>query len=104
MKVVPQRQADGSLFAELDMALTKPELARGLRDAVGMDLLADGERYRATFDGLELTVVFEPLPSRRIALLEIPRLLVRLVMRESKPGAADAFLRRFEFHFRRGGG
>lgn len=87
------------------MAITREEFARSLAAMVGdapvradADSFASGDEARGWAFGLT------PLPPRRIALLELPVTRVRLRLHGYAPDEADAFVRRFELYFRRGGG
>jgi len=77
-----------------DMGLDEAEFLRCLPQAfTGLEWRRDGRR--AWTEGVEIT--WEPAPPRRIALLELPVLRVSLQ-------APEAFLRRFDHAFQRGGG
>jgi hypothetical protein len=89
-----------------DMQLTAADFRRWLPGAAGELAVAEtAEGFIVGAPPCTVTVTLEALPPRRIALLELP--LTRVTMAFS-PGweapARNAFLKRFDDYFRRGGG
>lgn len=94
------------------MTLSAGEFANSLAAFAGPDLaIVDG---RATFSLGELgfagndgsaEITYKPLPPRRVGgLLELPQARVTITLAGVLPADAQAFLRRFDIAFQRGGG
>jgi hypothetical protein len=101
----PGAAAPGDNF-ERDYACTEAEWLRWLPEAVHGHALAQPAPGHATVQLPQggLTLHWQPLPPRRIALLVLPRLGVRFAFDRVAPADRAAFLRRFDLATQRGGG
>lgn len=89
------------------MTLSAGEFAKSLAAFAGADVVvADGRaRMPVGTGGGAAEIVFVPLPPRRVGgLLELPQAKVAITMRNVPASDAEAFLRRFDIAFQRGGG
>ena len=75
-----------------------PGATRGAPSAVGPD------RARVQLGSGQLTLHWQALPPRAIALVRIPRLLVHFCFEGVEPGERDTFMHYFDLYTRRGGG
>jgi hypothetical protein len=88
-----------------DMTITHPEFFRTLQR-----LLHDSPHERAhdgvTFQlgGGRVEIRLGPEQDRRLGRFRLPRTLVEMRFDDCERGAVDAFVARFDLHFRRGGG
>lgn len=92
---------------EMEMALSRADFMRLLPQAVQGPFRVDedaGGRIFGGLGGIGWDIQLTPLPPRRIALLELPRLKVQLRLRSSDPVATGAWLHRFMLGFQRAGG
>lgn len=91
---------------ERDCACTEAEWLRWLPEAVHGHALAQPQAGHAvvTLGTGTLTLRWQPLPPRRIALLVLPRLGVRFAFDGVPAPQRAAFLRRFDLATQRGGG
>jgi hypothetical protein len=93
---------------EREHGCTEADWLRDLPGAVGRHrllLCGPGEAEVALETGGTLSLHWQPLPERRIALIRLPRMQVRYTF--SGGVSADArgrFMRLFDLHMRRGGG
>jgi hypothetical protein len=87
-----------------DMAITAAELRRSLHSAFPGNVSEQEGRYRIVFAGATLGIDAKPLPPRIIALLELPRLEVRLRFTAGTPGQRGLLLERMDRALQRGGG
>lgn len=89
------------------MTLSAGEFAKSLAAFAGTDVvIADGRAQMPVgTEGGTAEIVFVPLPPRRVGgLLELPQAKVAITLRNVPAGDAEAFLRRFDIAFQRGGG
>jgi hypothetical protein len=91
---------------ERDYACTEAEWLRWLPEAVHGHTLAQPQAGLAVvaLPPGTLTLQWQALPPRRIALIVLPRLAVRFVFEAVPPPVRAAFLRRFDLFTQRGGG
>jgi len=88
-----------------DMTISREELARILPGAVGEMPRADASDAFSGGDGNRgWRVVLEELPALRLGAIVLPRRHVRLQLWGYGITESEGFLRRWELHFRRGGG
>lgn len=66
--------------------------------------IEEGHWHWRDHSGVDVRIVTRPLPDRRIALLTLPRLEVDLDLQAERESAIDAFIKRFQQHFHKGGG
>jgi len=64
---------------------------------------AAGTAEVAIGDG-QLAMAWQVLPPRRIALISLPRLLVRYAFADVPAADRESFMKRFDLHMQRGGG
>ena len=89
------------------MGCTAEDLLRSLPMAFpGADVNTDASAavVRVSLPDGHLEITWLPLPARKIALLEIPRLRVRFVSVGLTPERRHAVQRRFDLATQRGGG
>lgn len=90
---------------ERDMACTEAEWLGWLPAAMGSsDWQRDGSCVHASLQGGKLSVCWQVAPPRIIALLRLPRLLVRFQFEALDETARYAFMKRFDLYMQRGGG
>ncbi|MGM9486985.1 hypothetical protein [Ideonella sp. YS5] len=93
---------------EREHGCTEADWLRDLPGAVGLHRLllpCPGEAEVVLEDGGTLSLRWQPLPDRRIALIRLPRMQVRYAFSDAVPAEARAaFMRLFDLHMRRGGG
>lgn len=88
-----------------EMAISRDEWLRALPQAAGSYPLSIGEgvaHVRIGQGGLSMR--WHAAPARRIALLELPRLMVSFEFEGLDVAARDAFMKRFDLYTHRGGG
>ena len=88
------------------MSMTLADFHRSLK-VLDPDLVLGPEvrSVRLDMEGASAQVLFEDMDSKTYGtLLEIPRARVTLDFDDSSPEARQAFIERFDFAFRRGGG
>lgn len=90
---------------EREMGCTADELRRWLLGASGDRAIEwrDDGALVALEQG-RVILQWQSLPSRRIALVSVPRLCVRFEARGVDEGAWQAFMRHFDLYTQRGGG
>lgn len=89
------------------MTLSAGEFAKSLCAFAGGDVaFVDGRaRLGVGDEGGVAEIAYAPLPPRRVGgLLELPQARVTITLTGVSPSAAQAFLRRFDIAFQRGGG
>lgn len=87
------------------MSITRAEFLSRLPSAVGGEAYAEeGAALVHREPGRSWTIVLEPLPELRIALLRMERWRVRLRFDNYAAEEIQRFLQRFHLYFRRGGG
>lgn len=89
------------------MGCTAEDLLRSLPMAFpGVEVITDSAAavVRVNLPDGHLEITWQPLPARRIALLEIPRLQVRFVYAGLTPERRHEVQRRFDLATQRGGG
>ena len=89
------------------MGCTPAELVASLRRALpGAALAVDASRCvaSAAFDDGVLHLEWREAPARQIALLSIPRILVRFRFERMTPERRHEVQRRFDMVYQRGGG
>lgn len=89
------------------MTLSAGEFAKSLAAFAGADVVIADGRVTLCWDGNGgvAEVTYEPLPPRRVGgLLELPQAKVTIAFTGFPTADAEAFLRRFEIAFQRGGG
>ncbi len=87
------------------MTITHPEFFRTLQRMLlhsPHELSQAGATIRLGSGRVEIRL--GPQGRRRLGGFELPRTLVELRFDDCEPGAVDAFVARFDHHFRRGGG
>ncbi len=92
---------------ERDMGTSESEWRAALPRAIGQAHLWDwlGEHgARVHIGSGTLTLGWERLPERRIALLVMPRLLVRFTFDHLDAAQRQAFMKPFDLTLQRGGG
>jgi hypothetical protein len=91
---------------EREHGCTESEWVGWLGAAAHGHRLARGAAGTARIDigGGALHLVWQVLPMRRIALIELPRLQVRYAFVGVPPDARERFMRRFDLEIQRGGG
>lgn len=88
-----------------EMAFSRDDWLRALPEAAGPYPSSIGEgvaHVRIGQGGLRLR--WHAAPARRIALLALPRLMVRFEFEGLDAAARDAFMKRFDLYMHRGGG
>lgn len=91
---------------EREMGCTAAELVHWLPGAAAPHAVrqrADGADI-ALEEGGQLSLRWEALPPRRIALLSVPRLRLRFAFEGVDEAARLRFMRRFDLYTQRGGG
>ena len=98
-------QAHYPLVFEREMGCTPEELRAWLPGASGDRAIAcrDGGAD-VVIDGGVLTLNWQALPLRRIALLTMPRLQVHFAAHDVDAAAWQRFMRHFDLYTQRGGG
>lgn len=87
------------------MACTEAEWLQWLPRAVGTHAHALGAgSARVVLDGGELRLQWQVQAPRVIALLRLPRLLLRFEFRDVPQAQRLAFMKRFDLYTQRGGG
>ena len=90
------------------MTLSAAEFAKSMAAFVGPHVvIANASASVAiTESGGSATIAYHPLPPRRVGggLLELPQAKVTITLTDVPPAEAEAFLRRFDIAFQRGGG
>jgi hypothetical protein len=90
---------------ERDMGCSEAEwlgwMPRAIRDH---DWQREGSRIVVTIGAGSLTLCWEPLPERRIALLVVKRLRVRFAFSGLDAAERLAFMKPFDLSIQRGGG
>ena len=93
---------------EREHGCTEADWLRDLPGAVGrhrLTLHGPNNAEVAIESGGALSLRWEPLPERRIALIRLPRMRVRYAFGEGVSADVRAtFMRLFDLHMRRGGG
>lgn len=92
---------------EREYGSTAVEWHRALPGAVGhhrLVLAAEGLATVHLLEGGTLTLRWQVLPERRIALARLPRLHVAFRFDGAEPVARAAFMRHFDLYTQRGGG
>jgi hypothetical protein len=92
---------------ERDMGCTEAAWRAALPGAVKDHELTIGEsaaRVVLNGEGGCLDIAWQPLPSRTIALLSIPRLHVRFAFSRVDEAQRERFMRYFDLYMQRGGG
>lgn len=92
---------------ERDMGTSETEWKAALPRAIGSQVRWRWEGARQAVIDLppgRLTLTWEPLPDRRIALLVMKRLLVRFEFEAVDDAARLAFMKPFDLTLQRGGG
>lgn len=91
---------------EREMGCTADELRYWLPGATAphaLTLQGDGARVRLAGGGT-LTLRWQPMAPRRIALLSLPRLQLAFAFEGADAAARTAFMQRFDLYTQRGGG
>lgn len=95
----------GDVVVEKEMALKRADLLRGLESAFGTDgFRVDGDAVILVDGRKRFEIVMGDERTRRIALLEVPAMIVRLRLAGYAPEEAKQALARFDRAFQRGGG
>jgi hypothetical protein len=92
---------------EKTMTLSAGEFAKSIAAFTGGDVaITDSRATVAVNDkGGSAEIAFEALPSRRVGgLLELPQARVTITFANVRAAELDAFVRRFDIAFQRGGG
>ena len=90
---------------EREMGCTEDELRRWLPGALEGAALHPGPGgVRAEFATGRVTLAWQPLPPRRIALLTMPRLQVSFDFEAMDEAQRQRVMRRFDLYTQRGGG
>ena len=98
--------AAGDRQVEKIMSMTLADFHRNLKVLdPDLSLGPQAKSVRLELDGASAEILFESMDSKTYGtLLEIPRARVTLDFDDSSAEAQQAFLERFDFAFRRGGG
>ena len=89
----------------MEISISRAELLARLPAAVaGDDYVEEGSTLVHREDGRRWTIVLEPLPALRIAMLSLERLRVTLRFENYAAAEVQRFLQRFRLYFQRGGG
>jgi len=90
---------------EREMGCTAEELRSWLPGASGQCTIAWRERGAdIAFESGLLSIDWQTLPPRRIALITLPRLQVRFEARNAEEADWQRFMRHFDLYTQRGGG
>ena len=90
---------------EREMGFTEQQLRSWLPEACGGREIGWGDRCaELRLDGQRVTVEWQALPPRRIALLTLPRLAVRFDANGVQAHTWQRFMRHFDRVAQRGGG
>jgi hypothetical protein len=90
---------------ERDMACTEAEWRAWLPAAVGEHRYQQGQHeVQVQMGSGTLQLQWQAQPPRVIALVRLPRLLVRFAFRNVSDAERTAFMRRFDLYTQRGGG
>ena len=90
---------------EREVGATAAEWARSVATATaGMNATIDEASATLALDGGTLRIDWSPLPPRRIARLELPRIAVRFTFDGVAAEARAGFMQRFDLSTHRGGG
>lgn len=90
---------------EREMGCTEADWLAALPGAVGSrPLVLDAGAARVLIDGGELHLAWHVLAPRRIALLQIPRLVVGFRFERVDEASRQRFMRYFDLFTQRGGG
>ncbi len=89
-----------------EQGCTVAEWLRWLPDALHGHHLerTASECARVSVGAGTLTLRWQELPPRQIALMRLPRIQVDYCFEAVQPAQRDAFMRRFDLHIQRGGG
>lgn len=88
-----------------EMTTTRTDFLRLLPAAVGhVAFAAEGDAFVHRDGAREWRIGLQPLPDLRIGLIRLQRYRVDFSFAGWSEAAIDAFMARFELHFRRGGG
>lgn len=97
--------AAAQLAWQQDMTITREEFLRTLAMAFAQTpFVVEGAEIRCAEDGRSWRMVLAPLPDLAVGQFRLPRQRVAIHLAGYDAAAARAFVDRFEFHFRRGGG
>lgn len=92
-------------YFERDMGTTVAEWLAALPRAVGEHAFSvTGEQAKVQMGSGLLTICWQPLPPRVIALLHMPRLMVVFSFDNVLEAERQAFMKRFDLSTQRGGG
>ncbi len=87
----------------LEMSISREEFVRLLQAVVeAFDL--DGETVRWLDRGRSWTIRLVPLPARTAGSVKVPRRRVEIALEDCTAAEGEAFMRRFQRAFLRGGG
>lgn len=90
---------------ERDMACTEAEWLRLLPRAIGdHPWQRDGATVQVQFEGGSLTLRWQPLPPRVIALMRMPRMQMNFAFSGLDAARRYRFMKRFDLYTQRGGG
>ena len=88
-----------------DMALTREEFVRLLPGAAGdLPWREEAGRFRLGAEDAGVDITLDPQPPRRIALFTLPVMRVSFRFHGWSAAERDAFVKRFDLAFQRGGG
>ena len=89
----------------IEMTTTRADFVRLLPAAVGhVDFIDQGDAFAHQAAGRGWRIGFASMPDLRIGLIRLERHRVDFSFSGYSQAEIDAFLSRFELHFRRGGG
>lgn len=98
-------QADYPEHFERDMGCSEAEWIGWMPRAIGdHPWQREGASIHVQIGSGRLSITWEPLPERRIALLRMQRLLVRFAFEGLDAGQRKAFMKPFDLSIQRGGG
>jgi len=98
-------QSDYPELFERDMAGSEAEWLGWMPRALGSHpWQREGASIRVQIGAGQLTIRWQPLPERRIALLRMQRLLVRFAFEGLDADQRRAFMKPFDMSLQRGGG
>lgn len=98
-------QSDYPERFERDVGCTETEWLGWMPRAIGAHAWRrEGDRIEVSIGDGCLRIGWQTLPERRIALLRMPRLLVRFEFEGVDPAQRRAFMKPFDLSLQRGGG
>lgn len=103
----PSQAVDAmAIVVTKDMGLTHREFYRSFAMMAGDWRWEASDNHVVTVDHPDgpVTITLEPERRRKIALISMPSTIVRFEFAIHDQASVDAFMKRFDTHFKRGGG